>query len=179
MAAELPPPYLLLVDDSDEDMFLFKRLVQRTGITLPCQSATGVAPAIALLNAAMQGDLGGRPRGCFVDIKMPGQNGFDLLAWIRGQPLLATMPVIMLSSSDEPADLARARELGAQCYLTKYPSTKTLVEVIADLERFADNPAALDQPYNLLRNVVRATARIDVPSSAPRRSVSSESPRVT
>jgi CheY-like chemotaxis protein len=144
------PPYLLVVDDSDEDLFLFKRLVHRSGITLGCQSAMGVAPAIALLMASMQGELGGRPRGCFVDIKMPGQNGFDLLSWIREQALLATMPVVMLSSSDDPRDLDRARELGAQCYLTKYPATKVLVEVIADCERFADDPNALNKAYNLL-----------------------------
>jgi CheY-like chemotaxis protein len=149
------PPYLLVVDDSDEDLFLFKRLVHRSGIALACQSATGVAPAVALLTAGMHGELGDRPRACFVDIKMPGQNGFDLLTWIRGQPLLATMPVIMLSSSDDPSDLHQARVLGAQCYLTKYPATKTLVEVIANAERFADQPAVFEKPYNLLPRAAR------------------------
>lgn len=149
-----PTPFLLIVDDSDEDLFLLKRLVHRSGISLPCQSATGVASATVLLEAALRPDSNlSRPKACFVDIKMPGQNGFDLLRWIRSRGGLSTMPVIMLSSSDDPRDLQLAAELGAHCFLTKYPSTKTLVEVINDADLFPEQPDVFKKPYNLLRQV--------------------------
>jgi CheY-like chemotaxis protein len=59
------------------------------------------------------------PRLVLLDIKMPGTDGFDVLQWIRLQPGLAGLPVVMLTSSDEIRDVNRAYQLGANSFLVK------------------------------------------------------------
>jgi CheY-like chemotaxis protein len=54
-----------------------------------------------------------------LDIKLPGASGLDVLRWIRDQPALATLPVVMFSGSDLETDVADAYRLGANLYLSK------------------------------------------------------------
>ena len=55
------------------------------------------------------------PRLMVMDINMPRRSGFEVLEWVKGksQPL-RRMPIIIVSSSDSPADINRAYELGAE-----------------------------------------------------------------
>lgn len=154
MMAGGPEPFLLAVDDYDEDLFLFGWLLRRSGAPIGFQSASGFQPAVALLSAALNSpDRPNPPVACFVDIKMPEENGFDLVVWIREQPQLASMPVIMLSSSDDASDLKRAAELGVQCFLTKFPPIHVLAAVVADAHSFPENPHAFAHSYNLLPSI--------------------------
>jgi CheY-like chemotaxis protein len=66
---------------------------------------------------------------------MPKLDGFDVLRWIRKQPALKELPVVVLSGSDEPSDIKRAKELGAMSFLTKYPPAAVFAEVIAKAMR--------------------------------------------
>src|SRR5438128_1825373 len=61
------------------------------------------------------------PKAVFLDLKLPIKNGFEVLSWIRGQPHLKALPVIILSSSREPADVHRASQLGSDFYMVKPP----------------------------------------------------------
>lgn len=70
------------------------------------------------------------PRLLFLDLKMAGLGGFAFLEWIAQHKELSNLQVIILSGSDEPEDIERARALGARRYLTKYPSTATFVRII-------------------------------------------------
>lgn len=63
---------------------------------------------------------------------MPGLNGLDVLGWIRAEPALERLPVVMLSSSDEAQDLRKATKRGAQCFLKKHPSLDELRVVIEE-----------------------------------------------
>src|SRR5215831_9238342 len=62
------------------------------------------------------------PRLMVLDLKLPLVNGFEVIAWVRRQPGLKQMPIIVLTGSDEPRDMNCARELGANCCFIK-PST--------------------------------------------------------
>jgi len=61
------------------------------------------------------------------DIEMPNMNGFELLAWIKKDAARSKVPVIMLSSLEDPDVLARCRKLGAADYIVK-PFTKEKVD---------------------------------------------------
>jgi DNA-binding response OmpR family regulator len=50
---------------------------------------------------------------------MPRLNGFDVLAWWSAQPELRGLPVVVLSSSSHPSDIAKTREMGARDYIVK------------------------------------------------------------
>jgi CheY-like chemotaxis protein len=61
----------------------------------------------------------GQPAAVLLDVKMPGLNGLEVLAQIRGDPTLKFLPVVMLTASREETDVRRAYELGANGYLVK------------------------------------------------------------
>jgi len=54
-----------------------------------------------------------------MDIKMPRRSGFDVLEWAKHDPLLRRIPIVIVSSSEDPADINRAYELGANAYMVK------------------------------------------------------------
>src|SRR3989454_9633189 len=54
-----------------------------------------------------------------LDIRLPRRSGFEVLAWVREQPEFRRLPVIMLSSSGDAADIGRAHDAGANAYHVK------------------------------------------------------------
>jgi CheY-like chemotaxis protein len=50
---------------------------------------------------------------------MPGKNGFEVLEWIRQQPGLKRLRIVVLTTSDAPKDIDRAYELGANAFMVK------------------------------------------------------------
>ena len=70
------------------------------------------------------------PALLFLDLKMPGKTGLDVLAWLRQQEALRSIVVIILTSSQEPLDLRRAYHLGANSYLVKPSTTHRLRELV-------------------------------------------------
>jgi CheY-like chemotaxis protein len=127
---------VLLIDDSHEDLFLAKRLLARAEIKHPIVTIDGGAEALVFLRAATSPD-GGQlmPLVIFCDIKMPGQNGFDVLKWARSQAALARVPIYMMSGADLEIDRQRAIAMGATGYLPKFPLPEVLKEIIERAEQ--------------------------------------------
>jgi CheY-like chemotaxis protein len=120
---------VLIVDEHWEDTFLLQRLIRSTKTGHPVQTASGAQQAIEWLRLCLS--LGNpKPFLIFMDTGSPLNNGFDVLQWVRENADLKDVAVVMLSSSEDPANLQRAHDLGAQGYLLKYPSSQTLAEVI-------------------------------------------------
>ena len=135
---------ILLVEDSEDDLFFFRRLLAKAGIKSPVAVVTDGQQAINHLAEAIQ--AAGKkdpaiPRLVFLDLKLPLRGGFEVLEWIRAQPELAHMVVVILSSSAETRDLVQAFTLGAQGYLVKYPEPPVFSEVVT---RVSEAPADVD-----------------------------------
>lgn len=145
---------ILVIDDSEDDVFLFRLLLKRIGASAPFLPMLSSVAAMTWLDTLAAGHVSDQPFVCFLDIKMPQPDGFELLRFIRSQERLNRLPVVMLSTSDEPRDTRQAYELGAQAHVTKFPSTATLSEILAHASVYSDGtPAAGDafaKPYNLL-----------------------------
>ncbi len=114
---------VLLVEDDLNDIFLVKRAFKRAAINNPLQIVTDGEKAIQYLRG--EGNYADReafplPKLIVMDIKMPGKSGFDVLQWLKdeGQPL-RKIPIVIVSSSDDTADINRAYELGANAYMVK------------------------------------------------------------
>jgi len=67
---------------------------------------------------------------------MPRRDGFEVLAWIRQQPELNGLAVVVLTSSQESSDINRAYALGANSYLVKPANFLSLVEMINRLKEY-------------------------------------------
>lgn len=137
----VPDLAVLIVDDDPDAHFLLKRQLGRLGASLVIQSILDGYEAVRHLEQCASGAKP-FPSLLFLDIKMPGTSGFDVLGSIRSRELLGRMTVVMLSSSDEPRDVSRAMSLGAHSYLTKPPSTDLLVELVNSCVRLGSRKAA-------------------------------------
>jgi CheY-like chemotaxis protein len=141
--SSMPQPVIIAVDDEADDIFFLRHIVQKTGVAHHFQPfGNGEAAVGGLSSMLAQENAIELPLVCFLDIKMAAMNGFDVLRWIRTQKALDALPVIMISSSDDPRDVDNARELGAQGYVKKYPSIYAMRTVLDEAKEFA----LLDSP---------------------------------
>lgn len=131
-------PLIIAVDDEADDVFFLRHVLQKVGLPHKFQPFSNGEAAMVALSAISTGDASGEfPLVCFLDIKMVGLSGFDVLRWIRSQRGLDSLPVIMYSSSDHPQDVDTARELGAQGYVKKYPSVSAMQTLLDEAREFA------------------------------------------
>lgn len=126
-----PTPSLLLVEDNDDDVFLMRRALKSAGVDLPLQTAADGQQALDYL--AGSGRYADRvafplPTVVFLDIKLPHLSGFDVLRSLRAHPEQRRIVVIMVTSSNQPADVHLAYELGANSYVVKPASFQALSE---------------------------------------------------
>lgn len=149
-----PKNIIAAVDDDADDVDLLRLLLRKAGIAHPLQIYGEGEAVVGALSKLVDDSIKAlSPLLCFLDVKMPAMSGLDVLRWIRSQPALDPLPVVMLSSSDDPADIKQAAQHGAQCYLAKYPQPATLREVVGEAERFAQGAPASEcfrMPTNLL-----------------------------
>lgn len=124
--------YVMIVDDDDEALNLSRHLVNKAAPDAMVLPIRGARDAMAhLLEATNPGDARTlMPDVILLDLNMPGMSGFDLLRWVRRNKSLAAVKVVMLSSSDSPADVKLATELGAHGYLIKYPNPSCLASLL-------------------------------------------------
>ncbi|MFN8433515.1 MAG: response regulator [Anaerolineales bacterium] len=73
------------------------------------------------------------PDLAILDVSMPGMDGITLLTHIRSMPQYSRLPVIILTGSGDDDERLRAEGLGIQAFLTKPASSKTVLEVVANL----------------------------------------------
>lgn len=112
-------PCLLLVEDSEDDAYFFKRTLLKSGLTCALHRASNGAEAVDFLQSTSTGDSHSLPCIMFLDLKMPVLNGFEVLDWLRQQTFAQQMRVVVLSGSEHQHDKERAAELGAADYLVK------------------------------------------------------------
>ena len=115
-------PCILLVEDEANDTLLLKIAFEEVGIALPLQAVADGQLAIDYLSGV--GGFADRkqfPMPCLVllDLKLPRKSGFEVLKWIREQPALRRIVVIVLTSAEYEQDVAKAYDLGANSYVVK------------------------------------------------------------
>jgi CheY-like chemotaxis protein len=114
---------VLLVEDDLNDIFLVKRAFKMVRMHNPLQVVTDGQEAVNYLKG--EGKYSDRnayplPQLMVMDIKMPRRTGFEVLEWVKsGSGSLRRIPVVIVSSSENPADINRAYELGANAYMVK------------------------------------------------------------
>jgi CheY-like chemotaxis protein len=114
---------VLLVEDDENDVVLVMHTFKKAQILNPLQVVTDGAEAVEYLKG--DGKYEDReqwplPELIVMDIKMPRLSGFEVLEWVKGNGgPLRRIPIVIVSGSDNPDDINRAYELGANAYMVK------------------------------------------------------------
>ena len=128
---------ILLVDDSENDRALMRVAFKKAQCTIPLQEVSSGEDAIAYLKGESPYDDRKKfplPIVMLLDLNMPKKNGFDVLAWVRVQPMLKRLAVIILTASMRNEDVERAFDLGATSFLVKSISLEELASMMRCLD---------------------------------------------
>jgi len=140
-------PLTLLAEDDDNDVYFIQRAFEQLQIELRFRRVVDGEDAIEYLSG--EGKYANReefplPRLLLLDLKMPRKNGFEVIEWVRNQPKLRKLPVVVLTSSRADPDIDRAYELGANTYFVKPVKFDNLVEFVQAFhcywEKLAEKP---------------------------------------
>jgi CheY-like chemotaxis protein len=112
---------ILIVDDDPDAVSLTKHALAKAGIKTQVDVMESGDQAITYLKQKLTEGDHALPLLLFLDLKMPGTDGFQVLDWIRAQPRLRRLLTIVLSSSTNTKDVDKAYALGAKTYFGKYP----------------------------------------------------------
>lgn len=134
MSSPSPLSPVLLVDDNADDLFLLRQRLLRAPVANPIVAFPDAEEAMAYLQDVAIAGPATAPCVMFLDVRMPRRGGFEVLKWVREQPALALMTVVMVSTSTLPEDAARAQKLGAR-YLVKHPTPDVLGKIVHDAMR--------------------------------------------
>ncbi len=130
---------ILMAEDDENDVFFVERAFKQAQIANPLRRVQDGEEAVAYLRGDGQyadRDKFPLPYLLLLDLKMPRKNGFEVIAWLKQQPVLKRLPVVVLTSSKEDPDVNRAYELGANTYLVKPVKFEGLVEMMKTLNLY-------------------------------------------
>ena len=124
---------ILLVEDDEADILLLRRAFRNARIANPLIEVRDGQAAIQYLSG--EGDYTDRtlypiPFLILLDLRLPKLSGFEVIAWMRDQPQLANLVVVVLTASDHVPDVTKARDLGANSYLVKPGNFEELVQMV-------------------------------------------------
>src|SRR5437016_4399265 len=130
---------ILLVEDDPDDILLLRRAFEKFDLTGSMQVVENGEDAVAYLSGkGRYSDRDAHPAPCLVllDLSLPRLSGFEVLQWLRKQPDLGLLPVVVLTSSKDQGDIDRAYGLGANSYLLKTPDLNGTVDVAKIVDRY-------------------------------------------
>jgi len=134
---ELRDAAILLVEDDEEDILLLRRAFRNAHIANPLIEVRDGQAAIQYLSG--EGDYADRARYpipflILLDLRLPKLSGFEVISWVRDQPQLANLIVVVLTASDHVPDVTKARDLGANSYLVKPGNFEELVQMVKRIQ---------------------------------------------
>lgn len=139
-------PRILLVEDNPDDVLFLRRTFARVGITLDLEVAEDGQRAVDLLQSSATRAQAERSTHVLLDLKLPRRSGLEVLSWIRSQPALCGLPVIVLTSSNVKSDADQARALGVDDFLVKPISAKELEATAQAIAARWELPVAARKP---------------------------------
>jgi CheY-like chemotaxis protein len=126
---------ILLVEDSPSDADLTIETFNESKVLNRIHVAEDGAEALDFLFRRGKYKDAPRPDLVLLDLNLPKKNGREVLAEIKGNPELQTIPVVVLTTSAAEEDILRSYQLHANCYITKpvdFEQFTKIVKLISD-----------------------------------------------
>ncbi len=136
------PEHILVVDDETDLLTLVRYNLEREGYRV----TTATDGASALDRAAAE-----TPDLVLLDVQMPGVDGFEVCRRLRRRDETRQVPILFLTAKDAEIDEVVGLELGADDYLRKPISPRTLIARVRSALRRAQSPPASTEPGGELR----------------------------
>ncbi|NNE93298.1 MAG: response regulator [Verrucomicrobiales bacterium] len=135
---------VLLVDDSAVEGVLVESCMEmpmKLDATIPDGEQ-----AMAYLRKEGEYSHARTPDLILLDINMPEKNGFEVLAEIREDKSLSTIPIVMFTTSDEESDIRKAYSMGANSYIEKPPGIDRLTLILKSLADYWTSTSRIPSP---------------------------------
>jgi CheY-like chemotaxis protein len=130
------PAEILLAEDNPGDVVLTKKALKQGKLANNLHVVADGVEAMRYLRQEAEYADAPRPDLILLDLNMPRKDGKEVLADIDEEDELSRIPVVVLTSSESEADIARSYELSANAYLTKPVDFDGFVEIVNRLEGF-------------------------------------------
>jgi two-component system response regulator len=139
---------VVLAEDSLDDEALALRALRQTDVPLAVQVAHDGDRALELLGLRHVTDVPSLPKLIMLDIKMPKVGGVEVLRRVRQESRFEHVPVVMLTSSDEPVDIELCKTLGANGYVKKPVDFTEFLDTITEVAQYwlADRNGHTEMP---------------------------------
>lgn len=130
------PIEILLVEDSPSDTELTIEALREAAIPSRLNHVEDGVEAMDYLVRRAGYSKALRPDLILLDLNLPRKDGRELLAELKSDPDLKTIPVVVLTTSIADQDVIRVYQLQANCYITKPVDFAQFVQVVQSIERF-------------------------------------------
>ena len=130
------PVEILLVEDNPGDVRLTIEALRESKVVNNLNVARDGVEALAYLRREGQFDNAVRPDLILLDLNLPKKDGREVLAEIKADPGLRTIPVVVLTTSRAEQDVLRSYELQANCFITKPVDLEQFITVVKSIEDF-------------------------------------------
>jgi chemotaxis family two-component system response regulator Rcp1 len=127
---------ILLVEDNAGDARLLREILLETNKTVRLHVVTDGLEAMAFLRYQGPHLDAPRPDLILLDLRMPKMDGLEVLAQVKADPWLRTIPIIVLTTSHAEPDIVQSYKLMASCFLTKPGEGEDFQSLVNSLNDF-------------------------------------------
>ena len=132
----IQPITILVVDDNPTDIMIMREALTSTKVQVNLQTACDGVAALEFLRRLGPNSQAPRPDLILLDLNMPRKNGLEVLAEIKADESLRSIPVVVLTTSKSEDDLARAYASNVNCYIRKPVDFDKFMTVVSGIEEF-------------------------------------------
>ena len=124
---------VVVIEDNADDQELLLRQLRKSGMDTHVKFIANGQEALDFLINPNSASIGKELIAVFLDLKLPSLNGLELLRRIRATDHLQNLPVIVMTSSNDPKDMEECRRLKVTSYVSKPVSFTTFSKSVADV----------------------------------------------
>ena len=127
---------VLLVDDDPGDTLMIREAFEHNKVSNALECVADGVQAMQYLRREGEYADAARPDLILLDLNLPRKDGREVLAEIKGDPALATIPVVVLTTSNAEEDVLKSYQLHANAYVTKPVDFERFIEVVRQIDEF-------------------------------------------